>query len=98
MVSKHYKDERQAREDAIRKIGYGTVIKTVLVNHPVAGLQIHRITDTGIVLVYNKDTHKLITKLIARVGQIKRYYPNGDAPKDLLDKAFQHQQLGLNNI
>lgn len=90
MRSRHYSQDRRNREDCIRRrIGYGIVIAKFLVDRGHAnGAEIHEITDTAIINVYNERTHKLITKLIARPGQIRRYYENGDAPQDVLDKAY----------
>ena len=92
----HFSRDRQDREALIRQIGEGKVIKTVVIDkgHP-NGPEIHKITDNAIVLIYNQRTGKLITKLIARPGQIKRYYTNGErAPKKVLDIAFEHSTKG----
>ncbi len=88
--SRHYKAERNDRENCIKRyIGYGNVVAKFIVDHGhPKGPEVHKITDTGIILVYNKKSYRLITKLIARPGQIKRYYENGDAPQELLDVAY----------
>ena len=59
------------------------------------GPEIHEITDTAIINIYNKRSHKLVTKLIARPGQIRRYY-NGNAPQEILEKAFENMKKGYN--
>lgn len=92
----HFSRDRQDREALIRQIGEGKVIKTVIIDkgHP-NGPEIHKVTDNAIVLIYNQRTGKLITKLIARPGQIKRYYTNGErAPKKVLNIAFEHSTKG----
>lgn len=38
--------------------------------HP-NGPEIHSVTDTGIIVVHNQRTGKMVTKLIARPGQVK---------------------------
>ena len=98
MVSRHYQEERLKREKAIAKIGYGRVLKTVYMYRQKEGLQIHRLTSTGIILIYDATTHRLITKLIARPGQVQRFYPQGDYPAEVMERAIFHKKLGLNNL
>ena len=90
MTSNHYTEERKYREENIKKIGEGRVIDSFIVDKGHRnGPEIHEITDTAIINIYNKRTKKLITRLIARPGQIKRYY-NGNAPKEVVNKAFEN--------
>lgn len=98
MTSSHYSFERQERENLIEKIGYGNIIKSVIVDRGhINGPEIHNISDTGIITIYNQRTHKLITKLIARPGQIERYYTNGERiPQNLIKIAQNHQRLSMN--
>lgn len=98
MTSNHYISDRQARENLIAEIGYGKVIKSVVVdrNHP-NGPEIHEISNTGIITIYNQRTHKMITKLIARPGQIRRYYKENEIiPRELLELAREHQKMAYN--
>ena len=91
MDSKHYTNDRTKREEIIQKIGIGTVVDSFIVDRGHRnGAEIHQITSTGIIVIYNQRTGKMITKLIARVGQIKRYYPEGKAPKNLIEKALDN--------
>ena len=91
MNSKHYQIERQERERVIQLIGIGNPVDRFVVDRGhINGPEIHELTDTGIINIYNKRTHILITRLIARVGQIKRYYPYGKAPKNLIEKAIKN--------
>ena len=53
------------------------------------------VTDTGIIIIRNERTHKMVTKLIARPNQIKRY---GIERKDVIEIAREHQTLGYNMI
>jgi len=98
MTSRHYINDRAARENLIATIGEGQIIKTVVVDRGhVNGPEIHQISNTGIVTILNQRTHKLVTKLIARPGQIKRYYNAGEAiPRELLKLAREHQQMAYN--
>lgn len=91
MTSTHYTVDRAEREAIIRQIGQGKVVASFRVDRGhVKGAEIHKITDTGIILIYGEKSGVLITKLIARVGQIRRYYPNGNAPKYLIEKAIDN--------
>lgn len=98
-ISKHYSCERQSREDAIRLIGEGKPFVTFEVDRGHKnGPEIHKISDTGIITIFNKNSGKLITKLIARPGQIDRYYWEQGLmpPTFLMNQARRNVQLGLN--
>lgn len=99
MVSNHYTYQRQAREQAIQKIGYGKPYATFIVDrHHPHGLERHVISTTGIIEVYAVRTNDLITKLIARPAQIRRYFKDGEAPEDIIELARRHQIEGLNEL
>lgn len=99
MNSIHYTAERETREALIKKIGYGVIIKEVEMDRGHKnGLEIHTISDTGIITVYNKRTHKMITKLIARPGQLRRYFTDEELPAELLALAILHQRMGFNEM
>lgn len=57
-----------------------------------AGCEVHVLTSTGIVLVFNAHSRKLITVLVARPGQVARYYePFGeDVPDWLMARAYEN--------
>lgn len=98
MYSKHYVMDRIEREKLIQKIGIGVALDTIRVdrNHK-NGAELHTITSTGIIIIRNERTEKIVTKLIARPGQIKRYY---DEIPEIMEKVIQiariHQQMGYN--
>ena len=98
-TSKHYQMDRQERERVIRDvIGYGKVIKVVFFNGP-RGEEMHEVTDTGIINIYNVTKGRLITKKIGRPAQIRRYFEEGKAPKELIKKAIDNTvKNGYNNI
>ena len=98
MTSNHWVRDRKERAKLIKRIGLGNTIKEVEVDrHHKNGPEIHRISDTGIITIFNKRTKKMITQLIARPGQIKRYFTNNEnIPAGLLDIARQHQRLNYN--
>lgn len=97
----HYKNKRYKREKFIHKYLYGdgNVIDSFVIdkNHPM-GEEIHCVTDTGLIIIYNAISQKLVTKLIARPNQIKRYYNDVDKapPRWLLDLARYHESLHYN--
>ena len=98
MNSRHYNEDRRSREELISKIGLGEAIVTVRVdrNHP-KGPELHTITSTGIIVIRNERTHKIITKLIARPGQIRRYFD--EVPENLtkiIEIAKIHQEMRYN--
>lgn len=98
MESKHWKEERAERERLINEvIGIGKAVKeTIIDKGHKNGAERHVLTNTGIIIVYNAKSGKMVTKLIARVGQIKRYYKDGNAPKELIKIARKHTELGYN--
>lgn len=97
-TSIHYCEDRQTRESNIRRIGQGRVVDKFVVDRGHKnGAELHCITENAIILVYNQRTMKLVTKMIARPGQIRRYYENGDAPEYIIKAAREHVKQGLNN-
>ena len=93
----HYATERQLREAVIKRIGLGKVAGQFVVDRGHEnGKEVHILTTTAIILVFNARTKKLVTKLIARPNQVKRYYPNGDYPQEIVDLAYEHVKAGLN--
>ena len=98
MTSKHYTTDRKRREEIIQMIGEGSEIKRVVLDKGHRnGAEIHVISSTGIVTIYNQRTKKLITKLIARPGQIRKYWKDEEAPAELLQIARQHQKMNYNH-
>ena len=100
MNSLHYLEERKEREALIQSIGFGKVIKTAIVDRGHKnGPELHQLSDTGIVTIYNARTHKMITKLIARPGQIRKFFKENEIiPQELIKLAIEHKQMGYNCI
>lgn len=93
----HFHDDRGARFSRIcRSVGLGHVVRQCLVDtgHP-AGREVHMLTDTGVVVVVNARSHRLVTMLVARPNQVKRYYePFGEeVPKELLARAYRNTRV-----
>lgn len=98
-TSKHYATDRQEREMIIQSIGLGNPVDRFIVDRGHRnGPEIHELTDTGIINVYNEWSGKLVTRLIARPGQIRRYYPNGKAPQNLIQKAIDNTVKNCYNM
>lgn len=60
------------------------------------GKEVHVIYNNGIIKVYNANTHKYITILIAREAQIERY--NVKLTKTMKNKIKNHIAKGYNYI
>ena len=101
MVSKHYKNKRYKREKFINRHlhGDGKVIDSFFVDKGhIKGAERHEITENGVILIYNAASNKLVTKLVARPQQIKRYYKGigREPPQWLIYLAQYHESLNYN--
>lgn len=95
--SLHYAKERKFRERHIQEIGEGvTYAEFIVDNGHKNGAERHVLTTNGIIIIYNARTNRLVTKLIARPGQIKRYYPDGDYPMEIVAIALEHAKMHIN--
>lgn len=94
-IHSFYRDNRLNRVDG----GVGETVSGFLVdNHHENGLEEHFITNNALIIVRNHESHKFITALVARPGQVKRYYKalGRVAPKWLVKKAYDNFQNHLN--
>lgn len=96
MPTKHYENDRKTREKIINDIGYGKPVKMIEVDdgHKNGAVE-QTLTTTGIIIIRNKRTRKIVTKLIARPGQLKRFFEN-EIPEYLVKLAKEHQSMGYN--
>lgn len=65
------------------------------------GKELHNVFSNGIVKIYNYDTYKLVTVLIAQPYQIRRYYERVEIElnsKIEIEKAEIHIKNKLNKI
>ena len=73
------------------------VVKIAVVNKGHKnGNEIHLVYNNGVVKVYNENTRKFITVLIARVPQVERYKVK--ITKTMRKKINLHIKQGYNNI
>ena len=92
----------QRRDDFINQnVGLGNVIDSFVVDKGHKnGAEIHSVTDTGIIIIHNLRTKKLITKLIARPEQIRKLYRSAgrEPPKKVIRLAYRHNNKRYNEI
>ena len=73
------------------------VLKIAVVNKGHAnGDEVHLVYNNGIVKIYNANSRKFITVLIARVPQIERYKIK--VTRTMRNKIKSHIKQGYNNI
>lgn len=60
------------------------------------GAEIHVITENGIINIYNRNSKKYVTGLIARPGQLMRY--GVIIPESVLEKARIHVSMHYNEL
>ena len=99
-TSRHYNQDRIEREEKIREIGIGKEVATFRVDrHHLNGAELHTITTTGIIIIKNERTGKLITKLIAKPVQIARYFDEITPEiEKIMAIAEEHKRKGYNKI
>jgi hypothetical protein len=104
MDTRHYNMDKNTavRREIIEKyIGWGEDIFSAEVDRGHKnGSEIHVVTDTAIVKIYNARTKKHVTDIIARPNQIIRVYKaRGEyAPNWLLDIADENRNRGFNLV
>ena len=103
-ITSHFSAERTERHNKIVSVLGTPDFQTsfeVDKAHP-NGNEIHTLFSNGVILIRNKRTGKVITELIARPAQIKRYWEdNMNAMPvqwySVINKAYHHQVMGYNN-
>lgn len=100
--SLHYMFDREQREQKIKEIGLGKVLDSFNVDKGHRnGPEIHVVTSTGIIVIYNARTKVMVTRLIARPRQIERLYMDkynsiSNIPQSVIELARYHQRMGWN--
>lgn len=102
--SLHYMTDRAQREQKIKEIGVGKVLDSFYQDRGHRnGPEIHVVTSTGIIIIYNARTRVMVTKKIARPKQIEdlyisKYNSTSKIPQDVLNIARYHQRMGWNEL
>ena len=93
-ISRHYSTERAEREAVIRQIGDGEIIAEKQFNRGHKnGPEVYQVTTTGLIIVRNARTWRLVTKLIARPSQLDRWFGD-ELPNSVYMEAWRHQEMG----
>lgn len=100
-VKTRHMDERIRRVEAVNGLGKPQLSFECNTGHP-NGNEIHTITDKGNIVIQNAATRRIVTTLIARPGQIARYFDltgekKPDNYEDLIYQAQTHVMSNLNN-
>ena len=102
MLTEHARNMSIERKRKLKEIGVGkTLDRFIWDKGHKNGAEIHTVTTTGLIIVQNERTNNLVTVLIARPQQIKRYYeyynkPINPAVKAVLSIAREHTAEGFN--
>jgi hypothetical protein len=95
-TSKHYMEDRKAREAKIQQIGCGKIVSYMVVDKGHRnGPEVHMLSTTGIVTIFNQRSGKMITRLIARPAQVKRFPHWTD---EIVEIARAHAREGYYNV
>lgn len=101
-ATNHMKKDRDFRYRFIKMhIGFGTDWYCAKVERcHINGPEYHYLTTTGIIRVCNAYDGRVITYLIARPGQILRYFGGDEkrVPSKVLEICRRHQELGYNIV
>ena len=100
MLSNHLARERQSRLQVAAQIGFGYTVKCAILDRGHArGAEVHEITSTGLIVIRNAKTDTVVTILIARPGQIRRYWEDeNDIPESLMEQVLKNFYRGYNEI
>lgn len=100
----HQSEDREERTNKIVSVlGIGTALTSFIVDKGHEnGNETHTILSNGVIAIQNENTQKLVTLLIGRPAQIKRYWIglNKEFPmkyNNVIEKAKENQRLGRNN-
>lgn len=87
--------ERKKRIEEATDLGDMNYHSSYLVNlGHTSGMEVHTVYTNGVIAIMNATSFKLITVLIARPGQLRRY---GITDEALLRLARKHQEEDRNN-
>jgi hypothetical protein len=87
--------ERMARQHVVETLKGEVHMSFIVDTNHHNGLEVHTVLTSGVVVIGNLKGKRLITWLIARPNQLKRY---GIGNKDIITKSIQNTRMGLNQI
>lgn len=103
-TTSHWRYDRQERHNKIMtNIGDGKLIQAFLVDTGhTNGMEVHNVFDNGVVLIQNYRTNLVVTEIVARAPQIRRYWEGvglryGVEVVRACNKAKMHEANGWNH-
>lgn len=97
--SKHMAQDRLQRYQRSKELEEGNIVKGFLVDRGhVHGPEIHWVLSNGVIVIVNAWTNKFVTLLIARPGQVARYFHQigEECPHWLIDVCQKHKDRHMN--
>ena len=98
----HWQNDNPNRKNYVQSQKSSTPLRAFVVDKGHKnGAEVHVVHDNATIYIFNRRTHRKITVLVARPGQIRRYWNKGWVPADikpLLNLAFENQKQELNQL
>ena len=69
----------------------------IIDKHHINGAEVHALYSDGSIRIYNLNTKKLITVLIARPGQAKRLNPEIQLPEEIYNICYRNMKNKYNH-
>lgn len=69
----------------------------IIDKHHINGAEVHALYSDGSIRIYNYNTKKLITVLIARPGQAKRLNPEVQLPEEIYNICYRNMKMKYNH-
>ena len=69
----------------------------IIDKHHINGAEIHALYSDGSIRIYNLNTKKLITVLIARPNQAKRLNPEIKLPEEIYNICYRNMKMKYNH-
>lgn len=69
----------------------------IIDKHHINGAEVHALYDDGSIRIYNYNTKKLITVLIARPNQAKRLNPEVQLPEEIYNICYRNMKNKYNH-
>ena len=69
----------------------------IIDKHHINGAEVHALYSDGSIIIYNYNTKKLITVLIARPNQAKRLNPEVQLPEEIYNICYRNMKNKYNH-